>query len=591
MNIAFPLSKGCRGPWQQSVKVAQKIVKRGWPFIRRIPQDADSSCITSCVVCGGESVGKSELLASLTGSFPVPENFRGSTISCETYNDGNLSWIDTPGILLESDTFATRSAIKRISAAERVILVIRADRASEELHKLLHVVAGKLGFVVLTFSDRLSNKNSNQVKKLSLALKLPVFAVDARNLKDEQSLAIREAALKPTRKSGRFSDTVPDHLPLITLPDRNESIVEQLVSRPFISLLLLFLPAALAIIYTNRIADWLYTPLAQIIEPALTNIATWPSFLSTIVGGSYGLLSMFPFIVLYAVPTILVFSAILAIYKSSGLMDRMSIALHSWLRPVGMGGRDIVRVVMGFGCNVPAIVSSRSCHTCSRGACVSAISFGSACSYQLPATLAVFAAAGMPQMGVIYLVILTITTLIYLRFTTPRVLRLTNNSLLIDSPESLSRPSWGVVRRDIVYNFKSFVIMAFPIFVVICIAASILDQLGVLAMLSRALVPVMAIFNLPGDAATAVILGSIRKDGIAVGLLDNVGGAFNVGLNTPTQILTAVYLAGVLLPCLVTVFTIIREMRWRFALKLCARQMLWAAMFAIAIAWGGPFIF
>ena len=51
--------------------------------------------------------------------------------------------------------------------------------------------------------------------------------------------------------------------------------------------------------------------------------------------------------------------------------------------------------------------------------------------------------------------------------------------------------------------------------------------------------------------------------------------------------MTAVYLAGILLPCLVTVLTIIREISWKFAAKLCARQMIWASGFGIIIAWGG----
>ena len=65
------------------------------------------------MVCGGESVGKTQLLASLTGKHAIPENFRGSTISCETYHDRDLHWTDTPGIVRESETAATRSAITR----------------------------------------------------------------------------------------------------------------------------------------------------------------------------------------------------------------------------------------------------------------------------------------------------------------------------------------------------------------------------------------------------------------------------------------------------------------------------------------------
>jgi ferrous iron transport protein B len=100
----------------------------------------------------------------------------------------------------------------------------------------------------------------------------------------------------------------------------------------------------------------------------------------------------------------------------------------------------------------------------------------------------------------------------------------------------------------------------------------------------------MAVFNLPGEAATAVVLGSIRKDGLAIGLLDADRGALKVALASPAQVLTAVYLAGVLLPCLVTLYTIAREMRWHFALRLCGRQMAWAAGFSLLIAWTGALV-
>jgi Fe2+ transport system protein B len=54
--------------------------------------------------------------------------------------------------------------------------------------------------------------------------------------------------------------------------------------------------------------------------------------------------------------------------------------------------------------------------------------------------------------------------------------------------------------------------------------------------------------------------------------------------------LTAVYLAGVLLPCLVTALTIAREQSWRFAAKLLTRQALAASVFAAALAWSGQWL-
>jgi len=50
--------------------------------------------------------------------------------------------------------------------------------------------------------------------------------------------------------------------------------------------------------------------------------------------------------------------------------------------------------------------------------------------------------------------------------------------------------------------------------------------------------------------------------------------------------LTAVYLAGVLLPCLVTALTIAREKSPRFALGLMAKQAAAAVAFTLLLAWG-----
>lgn len=540
---------------------------------------------------GLESVGKTQLFASLAGRRASAENFRGSTLACESYLDGDLRWTDTPGLLRESDTATSRTALAALAESDFVVLVARADRAKEELAELLPLAAGKCGFVVLTFADRLPTETDRETlaRQYREALGVPVFLVDARQV--DATAAIRSAARVPAEDAAHFPETLPPALPEPVLHDfPGFSWLDRVSSLPLAALALLFLPAAIAATQANRFADWLEGPLSALLAPLLARIDAWPALPAALFGGNYGLVSMLPFLLLYAAPTILIFAALLAIYKSTGFVDRLSAALHPWLRPFGIGGRDLVRVVMGFGCNVPAVTASRACSSCSRGACVSAISFGSACSYQLPATLAVFAAAGMTGMGIVYLAVLAATTLVYLRFTTPRALRLAGNRLLQPEPDPLRSPCWRGVLREIANTLQQFAVMALPVFVTICFAAATLAWLGLLDWLGETLAPLMALFHLPGEAATAVVLGSIRKDGLAVALLDSDWNALKVAFDTPAQVLTAVYLAGVLLPCLVTLAAIGREMRWSFALKLCARQMAWAAAFSLVIAWGGALV-
>ncbi|MEM7384323.1 MAG: nucleoside recognition domain-containing protein [Verrucomicrobiota bacterium] len=551
---------------------------------------AEPKISLTALAIGMEGVGKSQLLSRLSGSDASGESCPEPSASMSSCGHGVL-WKDSPGFRGESENETALLQLNELNESDRVVLVARADQAREQLASILPLVDGRKGLVVLTFADRLPEKTDRTEMEQDFrdALGVPVFVVDARRFDPSTRNAMVEVITG--HQSDRFQHRNRPHR---LAPDPNDSpplsLLDQLIGNPLIAALLLLLPSVIAVNQANRFADWVNDPLTRILKPLQDWLEQAPPFLGALLVGDYGVVSMFPFLLLYALPTILVFSAILTVYKSSGLIDRLSRALHPWLRPFGIGGHDLVRVVMGFGCNVPAVVASRSCASCTRGTCISAISFGSACSYQLPATLAVFAAANMNGLGIVYVGLLAVTTLIYLYFTTPACRRQAGQQLLQPEFNPLKAPSLGGIGREVVGDLRQFVIMAVPVFVVICFAAASLAFLGVLDAFARCLAPLMALFNLPGGAATAIALGSIRKDGIAIGLLDDDWGALKVGFESPAQVLAAVYLAGVILPCLVTLFTIGREMGWKFAARLTLRQIAWASAFGLTIAWIGELI-
>ena len=562
------------------------------PIVESEKSSFETKARPSVLVLGLESVGKSSLLSSLTGRFAESSALAGTTLRCERYPDDIWDWLDTPGIVTESDAPTVRDALEALDAAETVLVMLRAYRASEELSALLPMLGNRKVAVVLSFRDRLTSSDSELHEGLLASwrekLGVPVELLDSRS-PDPTDLAKVRAAVMQAKPLTPISPTA---LPVFTKakPRSWSETLERVVGFAPLSLLLLFGPAWIAVTQANALADRLYDSVGTLIGPMLEWLNELPAPLAAALAGDYGVVAMFPFLLLYALPTILIFTVLIAIYKSTGLIDRLSYGLHPWLKPFGLGGRDLVRVVMGFGCNVPAVVATRSCSSCSRGTCVSAISFGSACSYQLPATLAVFAAAGLVWLGPIYLAVLAVTTLVYLRLTTPRVLRQAQNKMLLPALGNLRAPDWKAVLRESLQSLRDFAVMALPIFIGICVVAGLLQWSGLLAWMTRLLAPVMALFNLPPEAALAVVLGSVRKDGLAIGLLDGDWNALKVALETPVQVLTAVYLAGVLLPCLVTVLAVAREMRPRFALKMVGRQAMFAALFALGIAWVGAAI-
>ncbi|QRV17268.1 50S ribosome-binding GTPase [Haloterrigena salifodinae] len=522
------------------------------------------------VLIGKESVGKSALAAGLTGAAPAAENVDGATVSNEVYRGGDLEVIDTPGITLEADTETTREALAALEGAETVVLVVPASAIARDLGDLLPLVRGRTGAVIVTHWDRVEAIDETErrrvVADLESDLGVPVVPVDARSLERDRVAADGGPRGGTTGTDGDRSMTPADgravraalahaaELPGDTAVEIDWDLEppERVFDRPYLgsvaSALVLLLPAVVAVWFANAVAAELDPRVGAALEPAVRWTTSLPGPLAAVLGGDYGLLAMGPFLFVWALPTMLIFALFTGAYAASGLMMRVTTALHPIVRRVGLTGRDLVRVVMGFGCNVPAVTSTRACSDCTRCTTISAVSFGAACSYQFPATLAVFAAVGMPWLVGPYLAVLVATTLLYVRLIAPPEAR--TAALAVDRRTRLERPRPRAIWREARSSLASFVTTALPVFAAICVVAALLEYVGALERLGAVLEAL-----------------------------------------SPVEVLVAVYLAGVLLPCLVTAITVAREVSVRFVAGMLARQAAAAVGFAFAIAWTGRLLF
>ena len=570
----------------------------------RATESASGTGRDTVVVVGKESVGKSELVSSLTGDRPTSANFRGTTVRSERYTTAEYEFVDTPGIVLDRDTEATRDALSQVTDDETVLLVVPATDVDDDLADMLPLVEGHLGAIVVTFRDKVDDttETGRALEMLSAGLGVPVVPVDARDVarpiadggttgtgsdrgptkriaggRDEYA-RITAALEQPGPFPGRARRSVGSRI------EPPKTVFEWRYVGALVSALLLLVPAALSVWFANTLAGELDPLVGAAFDPAVGRAATLPEPFATVLANEYGFLSMGPFLFVWAGPTMLIFAVVIGVYKNTGLVTRMTVSLHPTMSRFGLSGRDLVRIVMGFGCNVPAVVNTRSCSDCTRCTTISAISFGSACSYQFPATLAVFAAVGMSWLVGPYLLVLAATTLCYVAVIAPPEAR--RSETVIDRRTFLQRPDPRAVAREAWSALREFFVKALPIFVLITFVAAILDRVGAIDALGSVLGPAMGLFDLPADVGLTVVLASIRKDGIA--LLTAEGGS--AATLSPVQVLVAVYLAGVLLPCLVTAFTVAREVSVRWALTMMVRQAGATIGFAIVIAWGGSLL-
>jgi ferrous iron transport protein B len=535
-------------------------------------------------VVGAESVGKSTLVAALTGASPRVTNVAGSTLAVEAYRGRDRTWLDTPGVLHHADTATTRATLDLLAREQDldVLLVLRATHLDEELAALLPLVAGRRGAVAVTGWDRVEDGPSARRALASVAAATGVAFVplDARSPGE---------ALVQLRVVLAAADRFTDGPVLARVGWRIEpptTVLERRVTGPLLGLALLLLPTVaavtVAVLAAGRIDPLVVGPTERLAEVA-AGALPWP--LPEVLAGDFGLLTMGPLLVVWALPTIVLLALLLGLLEASGLLDRLTTAVHPLVRPFGLTGRDLVRVVAGHGCNVPAVTAARSCSACSHDPTLGAIAFGAACSYQLAATVAVLAAARRPGLVVPYLAVLLLGGLVHARLLTPRSGRAGGGHLdlhLLRGRAFLVRPRWRDVRREAGATLRHAGGTALPVFAVIAVTASLLAATGALDAAARGLGPLLAPLRLPGEVAAPVVLASVRKDGVLLLSEPSVAGGLD-----GAQLLATLVLAGALLPCLVTSLTILRERGWRTTTRLLRRQVVGAVLLAGAVSWLG----
>ncbi len=533
------------------------------------------------VLVGAESSGKSTLAGALTGSRSRAENVAGSTVAVETFAGPDRTVIDTPGMVHRLDTATTALALEALRAEDAdLLLVLRATNLDDELAELLPLVGGRRGAVAVTNWDRVQDTVAARraLDSVSVATGVPFVPIDARDATTAVPL-VRDAL----DHAGRFTSG-----PVLARAgwrvEPPPTLLEVRGIGPLAGLGLLLGPAIAAVWLAIAVADIVDPWVASALDPLAARAQELPWPLADLFSGDYGVLTMGPLLLVWALPVVVMLALLLGVLKASGLLDRLTTAVHPLVRPFGLTGRDLVRVVAGHGCNVPAVISTRSCSGCTRDATIGAIAFGSACSYQLAATLGVLAAARRPGLVIPYLAILITAALVHARLiarsqgTDPVSLDLH----LLRGRTFLTRPRWAEVRREAGTTLRHVTLKALPIFLAITVLASLLSATGLLARAARPLELVMGALRLPTEAALPTVLASVRKDGLllfaepsTVATLDNA------------QLLAALLLAGALVPCLVTALTIAKERGGRIAAGLLWRQALGALLLAATVSWVG----
>jgi len=250
-------------------------------------------------------------------------------------------------------------------------------------------------------------------------------------------------------------------------------------------------------------------------------------------------------------PYIVSFYLVLGLLEDVGYLPRLGVLMDTVMHRLGLHGYAIIPSLLGFGCNVPAILATRILKSKrERFIAATLISIAIPCAALQAMIFGLVGERGWQYVAIIYgtlFVVWVILGIILNRF-----VRGFSPELLIEIPP-YRLPPWRTVLRKLWMRTRGFLREAIPIILGAILVINILYILGVFDAIANFTAPVVAgLLGLPKEAVTALVIGFLRKD-VALAMLAPL--ALSAG-----QLVVGSVVLAMFFPCIATFIVLLREL-------------------------------
>lgn len=337
---------------------------------------------------GMPNTGKSTLFNRMTGGAARVGNWPGITVELLTGKillGGDMAEIiDLPGIY-DIHGFSEDEQVVRHFLHDNVpdlaVVVLNATQIERQLSLLIQLKQLNLNMVVLLNMADEAKKFGITIdgNKMSQLLGMPIHLISAKygQGQPEAMQAITKALRYPTPGMAEALRTQLEQDAHIEhemarvlsgavqvparLSDTRTDKLDSVMLHPWLGLPLFF-----GIMYLlfqgifffgqplqGGVADLLGWLRETVLDPACAGLPSWMSGL--LLDGIYNGVST----VAAFVPIIILFFLFMAVVEDTGYLSRAAFLMDALMAKMGLDGRSFVMLLMGFGCNVPALMGTR----------------------------------------------------------------------------------------------------------------------------------------------------------------------------------------------------------------------------------------
>lgn len=578
---------------------------------------------------GMPNTGKSTFFNRLTGAGARVGNWPGITVdllSARILLAGSMvEVVDLPGVYNLHGFSDDEQVVRRFLETQPLNLLVLVLNASQLDRQLaLALQARQLGvplLVLLNMADEarklgigIDTEGIAQVLGCPVRLmsaKFGTFLHEARQAIEEQLrrhpdlVRVDARAFQQDQDVEQALDRLVSqsvHAP-VQLPPSLTDRLDRIMLHPWLGLplFLLIMFVLFQLVYglgtpLQAGMEWLFGHLKSAwLDPALADLPTW---LRSFIGeGLYDGLST----VLTFVPVIALFFLAMAVVEDSGYLARIAFLTDSLMSRMGLDGRAFVMQLMGFGCNVPAIMGTRIMRSRQLRALTMLVIPFSLCSARLQVFLFITTAVFPPETAPLALLSLYVLSIAFAMLTAFlwRGRFVSNEPLLLELPPYrmptlgfLAFESWRA-SLQFLRGAGGFIVLGvvlvwflthYPFDVPPASAATLAGRLAEL------MAPLFTPLGLDNLLAIALLFGFVAKE-IVIGALaviysagpDQLSAILATRLDG-VQAMSFLLFTLIYTPCLSTIAAIRQESRdWR----LTALSVIWP----LALAWAVSFLF
>ncbi len=543
------------------------------------------------VLAGNPNVGKSVVFNGLTGMYVNVSNFPGTTVDVPRGKLNDRAMLrDTPGVYgLSGLSEEELVAEKTIMQGDVIINVVSALSLERDLFLTQQIIDfGKPVIVALNQMDEARARHIEiDVDRLSNTLGVPVIpcvavlgeGIDAIKTRyGEARLGHPTPDSPPPQEVIRLEENPGERMKLYGLRRHYVNAVARSVAsqkdtaqthwakrlskklgqwflHPLVGIasmiaVLLALYQIVGVWVAGDVVDFtegviMLEHVVPFLQGLVSQAVPRDFWLYGVLAGEFGVLTMsIQYIYGVLFPLVLGFYIYISLLEDCGYLPRIAVLSDSLLSRVGLNGRAVIPLILGFGCVTMATVSTRVL-TSQRERTIAStlLAITIPCSAQLAVIMGLMAVSGglkawFLYIGVLFVLMVGIGSVLNL------ILPGKSTPLVLDLPP-MRVPSLKNVLRKTWVRTKAFINEAAPLFVLGSLIVSVLQVTGMLVNIQSWLSPVtMNLLHLPGETAQAFVMGMVRRDFGAAGLF---------GLQdvmTPVQMLTALVVITLFVPCI-----------------------------------------